>query len=187
MGNRRRLLARGYAGGIIGALNHAQHENLDPIDNKTREKDRIREKIKNNSKYKKKILDEIMKDGKMDFTEAYYWYVYGDGTAITVDASKLDLGQIDITGKKVGDKWPIQTLGLSGNYGVGLVYGNITVTYKGKNTFSISPDTYDFDIHTNNFFNLHTIIRNVETIGASILHGSGTPFDIIFKGFYKNK
>ena len=35
-------------GGIIGALNHAQHENLDPIDNKTREKDRIREKIKNN-------------------------------------------------------------------------------------------------------------------------------------------
>ena len=29
--------------------------------------------------------------------------------------SKLDLGTIDVTGKKVGDQWSIPTLTLSGN------------------------------------------------------------------------
>ena len=33
----------------------------------------------------------------------------------------------------------------------------------------------------------HTIKRNIETIGAGILHGSGTPFKIIFNGLYHNK
>lgn len=123
----------------------------------------------------------------MSFEEAYYWYGYGDGSTIHVDASKLDLGKIDITNRKVGDQWPIQTLTSSGSYSVGLVYGSITVEYQGNNSFRILTDTYDFDIHTSNFFNWHTIKRNIETIGAGILHGSGTPFKIIFNGLYHNK
>ena len=75
----------------------------------------------------------------------------------------------------------------SGNYGVGLVYGSITVEYLGNNSFRILPDMYDFDIHANSFFSWHTIKRNIETIGAGILHGSGTPFKIIFNGLYQNK
>ena len=75
----------------------------------------------------------------------------------------------------------------SGNYGVGLVYGSITVEYLGNNSFRILPDMYDFDIHANSFFSWGTIKRNIETIGTGILHGSGTPFKIIFNGLYPNK
>jgi hypothetical protein len=31
------------------------------------------------------------------------------------------------------------------------------------------------------------IKRNIDTISAGILHGSGTPFKIIFNGLYHNK
>ena len=40
---------------------------------------------------------------------------------------------------------------------------------------------------TKTFFSWHTIKRNLETIGAAILHGTGTPFKIIFNGLYYNK
>lgn len=95
--------------------------------------------------------------------------------------------KVDVTNRKVGERWSIQTLTLSGNYGVGLVYGSITVEYLGNNSFRILPDTYDFDIHANNFFSWSTIERNIETIGASMLRGTGTPFKIIFNGSYQNK
>jgi hypothetical protein len=29
--------------------------------------------------------------------------------------------------------------------------------------------------------------KEIETVGAAILHGSGTPFKINFRGLYKNK
>ena len=79
----------------------------------------------------------------------------------------------------------IQTATLSGNYKVGLVYGSISVIYVGNNNFKIQPDIYDFDIHWK--MGLRTLIRNIETIGASYLHGTGTPFKIIFNGLYHNK
>ena len=176
-------------GMMIGALNHAQHDQYDPMYKREAERIRIRtrDRIKKDPKYKQKIISEIQNDGKLSFEEAYYWYGYGDGSTIHVDASKLDLEKIDITNRKVGEHWSIQTLTSSGSYSVGLVYGSITVEYQGNNSFRILPDTYDFDIHTNNFFNWHTIKHNIETIGAGILHGSGTPFKIIFNGLYHNK
>ncbi|MBO1363513.1 VCBS repeat-containing protein [Prevotella sp. A2931] len=174
-------------GMMIGALNHAQHDQYDPMNNPEAAKVRSRNRIKKDPKYKQKIISEIQKDGKLSFEEAFYWYGYGDGSDIYVDASKLDLEKIDITNRKVGEHWSIQTLTSSGNYSVGLVYGRITVEYQGNNSFRILPDTYDFDIHTDNFFNWHTIKRNIETIGAGILHGTGTPFKIIFNGLYHNK
>ena len=83
---------------MIGALNHAQH---DPTNNPEAAKVRSRNRIKKDPKYKQKIISEIQKDGKLSFEEAFYWYGYGDGSDIYVDASKLDLGRIDITGKKL--------------------------------------------------------------------------------------
>jgi hypothetical protein len=141
--------------------------------------------MKDNPNYKLKVIKGIERDGKLTFEEAYYWYGYGDGSDIHVDASKLDLGKIDIGTHNVGDSWPIHTLSLTGNKKVGLVYGSIIVEYQGNNIFYIEPDTYDFDIHWE--FNLHSIVRNWETIGANILHGTGTPFRIVFQGFYHNK
>lgn len=61
------------------------------------------------------------------------------------------------------------------------------VEYNGNNQFYIWPDKYDFDIHTDNFFNWHTIVRHIESIGAKLLHGTGKPFKIMFKGLFQNK
>lgn len=141
--------------------------------------------MRTDAKYKQKIKSEIEKDGILSFEEAYYWYGYGDGSSITVDASKMDLGRIDIRGRKVNQQWTIPTLSLSGKYNQGLVYGSITVIYKGNNLFEIIPDKYDFDIQKG--FNFRKIVRNLETFGAWILHGTGTIFNINFKGLYRNK
>ncbi len=84
-------------GMTIGALNHMQH---DPENKLESAKVKSRYRMKKDPKYKQKILSEIQKDGKLSFEEAYYWYGYGDGSTIHVDASKLDLGKIDIEGKK---------------------------------------------------------------------------------------
>ena len=172
-------------GMTIGALNHAQHEQHVLINDQEEAKDKSRALIKNDPKYKHKIILRIQRDGKLSFEEAFYWYGYGDGSPLQVDASKLDLGTIPIGNHKIGDKWTIQTATLSGNYKVGLVYGSISVIYVGNNNFKIQPDIYDFDIHWK--MGLRTLIRNIETIGASYLHGTGTPFKIIFNGLYHNK
>ena len=173
---------------MVGAMNHIQHDQYDPFKKQILgSKIPSKERMKRDSKYKQKIIEEIEADGVLTFEEAYYWYGYGDGSDIHVDASKLNLGHIDTTGKVAGDQWTVPTLSLKGNFKTGLVYGTVRVTYKGNNTFSVDPDEYDFDIHTDNFFNLHTIKRNFETIGAAILHGFGTPFTIIFDGLYYNK
>ena len=92
------VLQGAIQGMMIGALNHAQH---DPTNNPEAAKVRSRNRIKKDPKYKQKIISEIQKDGKLSFEEAFYWYGYGDGSDIYVDASKLDLGRIDITGKKL--------------------------------------------------------------------------------------
>ena len=119
-------------GMMIGALNHMQHDQYDPMNNLETRKVISRDQMKKDPKYKQKILSEIQKDGKLTFEEAFYWYGYGDGSTIHVDASKLDLEKIHITNRKVGDQWPIQTLTSSGSYSVGLVYGSITVEYQGE-------------------------------------------------------
>lgn len=168
----------------IGFLNHMQH---DITDNPEEGKILSRHILKKDKNYRKQVIDEIEKDGKLSFDEAYYWYGYGDGSDIHVDASKMDLGKINTLGREIGDKWTIQTLSLSGNHKVGLVYGSITIKYIGINSFIILPDRYDFDIHVSNFFSWSTIKRNIETIGAKILHGTGTPFRILFNGIYHNK
>ena len=168
----------------IGIMNHMQH---DPTNDIEVRKIISRHRFRTNPEYKKNVLAQIQEDGMLSFEEAFYWYQYGDGSDIIVDASKLELGRIDVTGKKVGEIWPIQTLSFSGKSSIGLVYGNINVEYLGNNSFRVWPDKYDFNIHTKNFFNWSTIRRNIETIGAKILHGTGTPFNIIFNGLYFNK
>ena len=67
-----------------------------------------------------------------------------------------------------------------GGIGQGLVYGGVTIQRVGTQSVIIKPDKYNFEMHPWNSFG--EIMRNLETIGADFLHGSGTPFWIIFKG-----
>lgn len=62
----------------------------------------------------------------------------------------------------------------------GIVYGSIKVSYLGDNRVRIYKDLYDFDIHP--WSSISETFRNMETIGADVLHGSGTPFYIKFRG-----
>lgn len=163
---------------------HGQH---DPTDEIEKRKMLYRHKYKTDSNARKKAIADIEKDGKLSFKEAFYWYQYGDGSTIHVDASKLDLGSINVAGKKVGEQWVIPTLSLSKDYNVGLVYGRLKVEFMGSNSFRILHDEYNFDIQFKGFFKWSILKRNFETIGASILHGTGTPFIINFNGLYHNK
>lgn len=97
---------------------------------------------------------------------------------MTVDASKMDLNFIDVKKLSKGKSITVQTW----NSGLkqGLVYGGITIQYLENNKIKISPDKYDFDIRPWN--SIKEYFRNVETFGAGILHGNGTPFYIHFKG-----
>lgn len=47
----------------------------------------------------------------------------------------------------------------------------------------IDDDVYNFEMHP--WSSLSESFRNVETIGARIIHGKGTPFKIKFKGLNK--
>ena len=47
------------------------------------------------------------------------------------------------------------------------------------------PRDRNFEMHPWDSFK--ETIRNIETIGADLIHGKGTPFDIIFKGVNKIK
>ena len=55
--------------------------------------------------------------------------------------------------------------------------------YIGDNYVTIKNDKYDFDMHPWDSFK--EIVRNLETIGADLIHGKGTPFEIKFKGVNK--
>lgn len=129
----------------------------------------------------RKIKKQIEKDGELVFDEAYLWYVVGDGDAITVDASKLDLNFVDPQKLEIGKPISVQMW----NSGIkqGIVYGGITIIYQGNNLVRIDDDVYNFEMHP--WSSLSESFRNVETIGARIIHGKGTPFKIKFKGLNK--
>ena len=187
----------------IGMLNHEPHKlrqkahgsplastSADMYDTELAKRSYRRE-IAKNPKLKQKIIAEIEADGILSFDEAYFWYSYGDGSSISVDASKVDLGHIDISNlDKNGDK-KFNTL-RNCNPKVGLVYGGITLHYNYDNTFTIKTDTYNFEMHRLEDYpkigeKISQFFRNVETLGARFFHGSGTQFDIKFRGVYHNK
>lgn len=127
------------------------------------------------------IKKQIEKDGELVFSEAYLWYKIGGGKMITVDASKIDLNFIDPDQYEAGKEYDVQTW--RSGIKQGIVYGGITIYYKGNNYATIRNDIYNFDMHSWDSFK--EIIRNVETIGADFIHGKGTPFTIRFKGVNK--
>lgn len=171
-------------GMTVSMMNHALHDVVIGACRVEVTKKIARSLIESNPELKEKIINAIQEDGKLSFGEAYFWYGCGDGTGINVDASKMDLGTIDVTGRKINDSWHILTLSVDNVSEQGLVYGSITVTYKGNGVFVISPDEYNFEMHN---WKRDEIFRNIQTFGAGLLHGSGTKFKIRFNGVYKNK
>ena len=175
---------------MIGALNHAQHEDdgyksyqygTNDDDGAEKYKAYLRYKISTDKNFKQKFIADIEKDGKLSFAEAMLWYQVGDGTPITVQASKLELRNLNV--KQAAKDKGYNCFKWGNNLDEALVYGKISVTWKGGNTFKINTDRYDFNIEWNDLFTF----RNFATFGAGILHGYGRSFNINFKGLWIKK
>ncbi|MEW6775629.1 MAG: hypothetical protein AB1405_05015 [Bdellovibrionota bacterium] len=118
---------------------------------------------------------------ELPFGDAYMHRRFGKGEKLHVDVSSLNLPkftQKDFP-KGPGDEKRVKVRGKGG-----YVYGTVTARLNENGTISIKPDKYNFDIKRWQFFPLEeqTVTRNIATIGAALLHGGGTPFDIEFVG-----
>ena len=140
---------------------------------------------------------QIEEDGRLSFGEALEWYKIGNGEELTVDANKMDLDQFIepecfIEGRRTAIQlYPTgytSSQNLSDSQIIqGLIYGSITIEYKGNGLFKLLPDTYDFDWHSNPNNNIKVWTRNILTKCAHLLHGAGKPYQIFFQGFYNYK
>lgn len=116
-------------------------------------------------------------DGRLSLSEANAWFRNGNGETITVPAGGVNLRFLRNADWEVGQSGYVQTLYRSSD---GLIFGNIRVTYKGSGNFSLSPDVYDFDMHS--WTSPRSIPRNIFTMIGSSVAGSGTPYRINFTG-----
>lgn len=110
------------------------------------------------------------------------WYRNGNGVALTVDASKIDLVFVSDNGWGKNGQKVVQTLFKSKD---GLVYGSIILVRVNSTKAKILHDTYDFEQHGNHWYS--EPIRNpltkygkwkAENYGKV----KGKPFDIYFEG-----
>ncbi len=148
----------GFRNGAISAgLNHAVHE-LQQVN-----PDRLKARI--------------LKDGRLTLREANKWYRHGNGEALTVDASKVDLDFINPDNYPLDTPKGVQTLGRSRD---GLVYGGITIENIGNGQLNILPDTYNFEMHNGSGF--RTTFRNLATKIGGWVAGNGIPYSIEFSG-----
>ena len=128
----------------------------------------------------------IEADGVMTFEEAMDWYQYGDGSDITVDASKLNLKRLNVSDYTVNKEESYQCFtiedALNGD-NEALVYGKLGVTRQEDDSFTIKSDRYNFNIEMHDLFTR----RNFGTAVSAILHGPGLSFNINFKGVWRKK
>ena len=101
-------------------------------------------------------------DGHLTLDEAIAWYRYGNGTPLSVDASKLTV--LDLQNRDIvlgADYW---------------VHGQVTLRSDG----SIAPGPYDFDMHgTGNFDDGYLGIRDYATkMGHMYIGGQGKSYMI---------
>ena len=119
-------------------------------------------------------------DGYLTLKEANDWYRNGNGQAVFVDASQINLSPLAIEDLIV-DKNVIYNFlyPTTLNVATGLVYGQISLTLLDENgTVRIGNthgeiDRYDFDMHTGG-----VSFRNIATKIGGIVAGKGVPYAI---------
>lgn len=126
-------------------------------------------------------------DGKMSLKEANVHYRNGYGTMVTVDATKIDLSNVDPSLFKNAEIDDIKQVNLEflGPESVGLVYGKVDLKWKGNNEVEIMPNMYDFDYGAESGHPWNTLggfIRNCATVVAGFVAGKGTPYLVWFQG-----
>jgi RHS repeat-associated protein len=110
-------------------------------------------------------------DGKLSLEEANEHYRNGNGAPVVIDASKLTV-RLEGPAPKVGGNVIGSVYGTSD----WLVFGRVSLTRTGANTYSIGTERYDFDIKPGFSF------RNMETYIGSARAGSGVGYETRFNG-----
>lgn len=90
---------------------------------------------------------------------------------------------MDINAYKNGQLGGYNCFSFGNDLNEALVYGNIRLKKIDNNKFVIRNDIYDFDTHWDKIISF----RNFATIGASIIHGYGTPYQIKLNGYWMKK
>ena len=130
---------------------------------------------------------DLNNDGVLSLFEANTWYRFGNGVAITVDPSYIDLSNVnpDLLINS-GNKVVCVNLSTLGPLDVGLVYGKLDLIYAENNQVTIVENEYDFRTGASNgnpwFESFSGFGRNVGTEAGGMVAGFGTPYMINFTG-----
>ena len=123
-------------------------------------------------------------DGKLSLAEAKNWRKNGNGQAIEVDASLINIGYVD-TRTLVDNQVIVINLLERPEVGLqnGVVYGQLELVYKASSGgFSIRPNAYDFDIGGDNHPWSKEPFRNIFTALGRLYNGTGQSYIINFSG-----
>ena len=120
-------------------------------------------------------------NGIMELEEAMWWYRHGGGREVDWALSDVDLSDVyyqDIENTEIGGKKAVNLLTRGSRDGS--VLGSITLKRVGPSQVRAFSGMYDFEMHS--WWNPLNWGRNMETLGARAIHGSGTPFWINHPG-----
>lgn len=123
-----------------------------------------------NEKEKNETLEKGVQDGHLTLEEALYHWSMGNGTLVTVDASRLTVHQVSDFNEDNWAKGVVQGLGDFA------VHGRVSLT-KTEDGIKIKSELYDFDERKD-----ASTIRNLETKLGREFAGEGTPYTINFDG-----
>ena len=121
-------------------------------------------------------------DGILTKNEADNWYRTGNGLGITVDASRIDLRNVNPDQFKNGKFQSVQ-LFFKGPWNVGVVYGRLNMTLGGNNKVTIEDNPYDFSNEGHSWKT--EFARNLATSIGGFFVGEGLPYNIHFVGSAK--
>lgn len=121
-------------------------------------------------KEKNETLEKGVHDGHLTLEEALYHWRTGNGTPVTVDASRLTVHQVNDFNEDNWAKGVVQGLGDFS------VHGRVSLTKTGDGV-KIKSELYDFDERKDG-----STIRNLETKLGKEFVGEGTPYTINFDG-----
>ncbi len=118
-------------------------------------------------------------DGYLTLSEANKWYRNGSGKPLFVSLEKLDLSNLSLEGKTVGQNFLVNMFKDSDNTNDALVHGVITLKMYPDRTVRAFSGTYKFYMKP---WTKENFKRNIATIGGEIVAGQGRKYEINIYG-----
>ncbi|WP_129022110.1 RHS repeat-associated core domain-containing protein [Edaphocola flava] len=161
-----------------GKINYSQ-DGMDPA-----------ERAGNENKAPEKTAWGLDKDNILDIEELRNWRLRGNGAPIEIDASKLNIGEIDLSKYEDGKSYSLFLFGNfffgNGGFYEARIIGGVTATYRAKmGGFELEPNLHTFSnigVEYGHPWKGTQVIRNLNTWIGGLIDGAGTDFMIHFRG-----